>query len=194
MRRRQFLLAPFALAAACQRKPTPGFHNTDITGASFGRQLELPDSQGRTRRLADFHGKVVVLFFGYTSCPDICPTTMAKLVDVMRLLGQTADDIQVLFVTLDPERDSPAKLAEYVGWFDPRFIGLRGDQASTDATTREFRVFGARRAVNSALGYVIDHSSGAYVIDPAGRLRLHIGEQATPKSIAEDLSKLLAGD
>ncbi|MBS1189078.1 MAG: Electron transport protein SCO1/SenC [Rhodocyclaceae bacterium] len=185
----------FALAlllAACDQA-APVFHGTDITGARFGQRLELTDHNGQARRLADFQGKAVVLFFGYTSCPDICPTTLAKLADVMKHLGPESKQVQVLFVTLDPERDTAARLKAFVPWFDPGFLGLYGDRPGTDALAREFRVYSARKEVGGGMGYVLDHTAGAYIYDPAGRLRLYVGDGAPVADIAADLKVLLAG-
>ncbi|MGH8746784.1 MAG: SCO family protein, partial [Burkholderiales bacterium] len=153
----------------------PKFRNTDITGAGYGETLSLTDPSGKLRTLADFRGKVVVLFFGYTHCPDVCPTTLAELSQVMKSLGPDADRVQVLFVTVDPERDTPAVLARYVTAFDPRFLGLYGDAAATRRAAKEFKVFYEKRKGSSPGEYTMDHSAGTYVIDPKGRLRLFVG-------------------
>jgi len=180
------------LLAACAR-PGPAFHATDITGSEFGRRLELTDHHGQLRRLADFQGRAVILFFGYASCPDVCPTTLGKFSQVVKSLGPDAGRVQVLFVTLDPERDTAERLRAFVPWFHPDFLGLYGDRAATDAAAREFRVFSARKDLDGGLGYVLDHSAGAYVFDPAGRLRLYVGDQMPAADIAADLRLLLAG-
>ena len=191
--RRLFLVLSAAALLACNRAAV-AFRNTDLTGATFGRQLSLIDHHGQPRSLADFRGKAVILFFGYTSCPDICPTTLARLADAMKALGAEAERVQVLFVTVDPERDSAERLQGFVPWFHPSFLGLRGDVAQTKAVTEEFRVFAARKPVDGELGYVIDHSSGAYVYDPAGRLRLYVRDTASVEDIVADLRVLLQGD
>lgn len=187
---RIFLLA--LMVAACSR-PATTFHGTDITGAAFGQHLALTAHDGRPRRLEDFKGRAVVLFFGYTACPDVCPTTLAKFAEVMKALGPEAQRVQVLFVTLDPERDTPQRLKEFVPWFDPRFVGLYGDRAATEAVAREFRVFSAWKEVGGGMGYVLDHTAGAYIYDPAGRLRLYVGDSAPAADILADLRLLLAG-
>jgi len=169
------------------------WRNTDLTGATFGRQLAFDDHTGRRRTLADFRGKTIVVFFGYTSCPDICPTMLARLTEVMQALGADAAQVQVLFVTLDPERDSAERLQRFVPWFHPSFLGLRGNAAETRAVTDEFRIFSSRKEVASELGYILDHSSGAYLFDPAGRLRLYIRDTASVDDIAADIRQLLAG-
>lgn len=180
------------LALACSRE-MPAFHATDLTGATFGRQLALPDHNGQPRSLSDFQGKAVVVFFGYTSCPDICPGTLARFAEVMKRLGKEAERVQVLFVTLDPERDTADRMKTFVPWFHPSFIGLRGDIEQTRATASEFRIFSARKEVGGAMGYVLDHSAGAYIYDPAGRLRLYVKDDATVEDIVADLRQLLAG-
>lgn len=191
MLRRACILALASLLLACSPTPPP-FRDTDISGAAFGRHLELTDHDGRLRRLEDFRGRAVVLFFGYTACPDVCPTTLAKFATVMKALGKDAEHVQVLFVTLDPERDTPARLKAFVPWFHPGFLGLYGDRAATDAVAKEFRIYSAKREGGS-LGYVLDHSTGAYVFDPAGRLRLYVADSAPVADITADLQLLLAG-
>ena len=192
MSRRRFLVLVCALLVACGREPV-AFRNTDLTGATFGRALALSDHHGQLRLLADFRGKVVVLFFGYTTCPDICPTMLARLASVMQTLGGDAERVQVLFVTLDPERDSAERLKTFVPWFHPSFLGLRGDTEQTKTVTKEFRIFSARKEVGGELGYVLDHSSGAYVFDPAGQLRLYVKDTASVEDIAVDIRQLLRG-
>jgi len=192
MTRRLFLLLPIAFLLACNPEPA-AFRNTDLTGATFGRQLSLVDHHGQARSLTDFRGKAIVVFFGYTACPDICPTMLARLADVMKALGADAQRVQVLFVTVDPERDSADRLKDFVPWFNPTFLGLRGDVAQTKAVTEEFRVFAARKPVEGKLGYVIDHSSGAYVFDPAGRLRLYVKDTTSIEDITADVRLLLQG-
>lgn len=186
------VLAALAMGA-CQPHPPFSFRNTDITGAEFGRALSLTDHGGRLRSLDDFRGKAIVLFFGYTSCPDVCPTALAKFAAVPEMLGDDAGRVQVLFVTLDPERDTQEVLAAYVPWFHPTFIGLRGDAAATLAVAREFKVFWTKKEVGGGLGYVLDHTAGAYVFDPAGRIRLFVRDDAASDAIAADLRALLAG-
>lgn len=178
------------LLGSCQPAPPPAFQSTDITGADFGRQFTLPDTSGRERHLNDFKGKVAILFFGYTSCPDICPTTLARFADTIKLLGTDAERTQVLFVSLDPERDSRERLASYVSFFNPRFLALVGDAARTEATAREFKIFYSRRAMDNG-SYSIDHSAGAYVFDPQGRLRLFVKDEVSNEALASDLRRLL---
>jgi len=185
-----FLL--IVLTLACARE-APSFRATDLTGATFGRQLALTDHNGKARTLQDFAGKAVIVFFGYTACPDICPTALARFAAVMKALGPQADGVQVLFISLDPERDTAERLQAFVPWFHPAFLGLRGSPEQTQAVQAEFRVFSARKEIGSGVGYVLDHSSGAYIYDPAGRLRLYVKDDATVEEIVADLRLLLAG-
>lgn len=185
-------LAAVSLALAACSEPAR-FNATDITGADWGKDFSLTDHAGKPRRLADFKGKAVVMFFGYTQCPDVCPTTMVTMKEAMKTLGPDAARVQVLFVTLDPARDTPQVLAQYVPWFEPSFVGLRGDEAATAATAREFKVFYARQPAAKDGGYSIDHSATTYVFDPSGRLRLAVRHGETPEHIAGDLRQLLAG-
>jgi protein SCO1 len=181
------------LIAGCGRPAgTPSFRATDITGADYGKQLALTDHNGQTRTLEDFRGKVVVVFFGFTQCPDVCPTTMLTVANALKKLGPQANDVQVLFVTLDPERDTPQVLAQYVPAFDARFLGLYGDAASTAKAAREFKVFFQRTEGRSGGSYTIDHTAASYVLDRQGRLRLYVRHSQTEADLASDLRQLLA--
>jgi protein SCO1/2 len=193
MRYLAILTAALALLLAGCGEPAK-FNATDITGAEWGKDFALTDHTGRLRRLADFRGKAVVMFFGYTQCPDVCPTTLAAMRDTMKLLGPDAARVQVLFVTVDPARDTQALLAQYVPWFDPSFIGLRADEATTAAVAKDFKVFYAKVPGPRPDAYSIDHSASSYVFDPQGRLRLSVRHGETPDRIAADLKQLLAGN
>jgi len=186
-------LAMALLMAACADPAPPAFHGVDITGSDWGRDFALVDHHGQPRRLADFRGRAVMLSFGYTRCPDICPTTLAALAETMKLLGADADRVAVLFVTIDPERDTAEHLATFVPWFDARFLGLRGDKEAIAAAAREFHVFYQKQETGSAAGYAMDHTAGSYVFDPLGRLRLFERHGEPPQSIADDLRLLLTG-
>ncbi|MDA8095802.1 MAG: SCO family protein [Betaproteobacteria bacterium] len=186
------LLLLAALLAACTRKaptPAPAFNGVDLTGAHYAQDFQLTDFNGRVRRLSDFRGKVVVLLFGYTHCPDVCPTTLTDLALAMRRLGGRADQVQVVFVTVDPARDSPRVLKEYVPAFYPSFLGLYGTPGQTAATARAFHVF--YRKHGNGPDYSVDHSAGCYVYDRTGKLRLYLPYGESPKAIAQDLSRLL---
>ena len=187
-----FVLVLFALvlASGCSRDG-PKFQASDITGASFGRDFALTDHTGKPRALADYRGKAVVVFFGYTQCPDACPTTLSALAEAMKKLGPDADRVQVLFVTVDPARDTPALLAEYVPAFDPRFAGLYGDDAATERVAKEFKVIYQKQPGATPGTYTVDHSTGTYIFDPEGRLRLYVGQGQSPDVFAHDLRELL---
>ena len=169
------------------------FQGTDITGADWGKDFNLIDHNGRRRALIDFHGKAVALFFGYTHCPDVCPTTMGELAQTLKLLGKDADKVQVLFVTLDPKRDTPAVLAQYVPSFHPSFLGLTGTEAEIAATAKSFKAFYQTQPSSSKMGYTLDHSSNTFVFDPQGRLRLTYGYGRGAAPIVHDIKQLLAG-
>jgi protein SCO1/2 len=171
----------------------PAFRNTDITGTQIDGAFFLDDFHGRPQKLANFRGKVIILFFGYTSCPDICPTALAKFAALMQRPEIDPARVQVIFITLDPERDTAERLRDYVPWFHPGFIGLRGDAATIADVSRQFRVTSLKKAVPGEMGYVIDHSAGAYVFGPDGRLRLYLAENAQGDAIAADVVRLLAG-
>jgi protein SCO1/2 len=183
------LFAALALAA-CEGE-APKFRSTDITGADYGKSLALTDHRGKARRLEDFRGKAVVLFFGFTQCPDVCPTTLADMAQVMRVLGPLAERVQVLFVTVDPERDTQEVLAKYVPAFDARFLGLRGDLDETRAAAMEFKVYFEKRPGKTPGEYSIDHSAQTYVFDPEGRLRLFVRHARIAQDLAADLRTLL---
>lgn len=169
------------------------FHGIDITGADYARNLVLADPSGRTRTLDEFKGKVVVVFFGFTQCPDVCPTTMAELAQIKQSLGADGDRIQGIFVTVDPERDTPELLEAYVKNFDPSFVALRGDLAQTQAVAKEFKVYFAKVAGRTPGSYTIDHTAGSYVFDPKGRVRLFLRHGTGGSAVTADLQKLLAG-
>ena len=187
-----FVMVLMTLAlVACS--PKPEFKNIDITGASgFGSDFSLLDVDGKTRTLADFKGKVVVMFFGYTQCPDVCPTTLTEMQQTMVLLGPQADKVQVLFVTVDPARDTAAILKQYVPSFDPRFIGLRpADEVALEKVTKDFKIYYKKVPGLSPGSYTIDHTAGSYVFDPEGHLRLYIKHAQGPETLAHDLKELL---
>ncbi len=177
--------------AGCTEKTEP-FVNTDITGIEYARDFKLTDHNGTPRTLADFKGKAVLVFFGYTQCPDVCPTTMAEMAAVMQKLGKDADRLQVLFITLDPDRDTQALLSRYVPAFDKRFLGLRGDAAATAKVAKDFKVFYQKVPGKDPANYTIDHTAGSYVFDPQGRTRLFVRHGQGPEPIVHDIKLLLA--
>jgi protein SCO1/2 len=184
-------LALASLLAGCERTPSPpAFKLTDITGAPFGRELSLADHNGRARTLADFRGKVVTVFFGFTHCPDVCPTTLAEMSTVMRELGPDEQKVQVLFVTVDPERDTPQVLQKYVPSFHPGFLGLYGDADALARTAREFKIVYQKQALPGG-GYSVDHSAGTYIFDAEGRLRLYASYGSGAAKLLHDIRILL---
>lgn len=194
LRRFALTLAACLALTACQPAPQPlAFKATDITGAAFARDFKLNDHNGKTLTLADFRGKVVAMFFGYTHCPDVCPTTLADFAAALRLLGPLGDRVQVIFVTVDPQRDTPELLREFVPAFDARFLGMYTDADTLKALAHEYKVVYQKTGVKAADDYLIDHSAGTYVYDPLGKLRLLIAYGSGPEDIAQDLKTLLDG-
>ncbi len=189
--RRRFLIALASLALAACGAGGPQFEASDVTGSSFGHDFALKDPDGRPRTLADFRGKAVVVFFGYTQCPDVCPATLATLAETMKRLGADANRVQVLFITVDPERDTPALLKQYVPAFDPRFLGLWGDEEATARAAREFKIIYQKVPGTTPGSYTMDHSAGSYVFDPQGRLRLYVANGQGPGVFTHDLRELL---
>jgi protein SCO1/2 len=190
--RRLFAAALLAmLLVACGKREAAQFQLTDVTGASFGKALALTDHNGQRRTLADFKGKVVVLFFGFTHCPDACPTTMMELANVAKQLGPDARRLQVLFVTVDPERDTAEVLRQYVPSFDPSFLGLYGTPEETSRTAKEFKIY-FQKQPQAGGGYTMDHSAGTFVLDSQGRLRLFAQYGAGANPLLHDIRLLLA--
>ena len=167
------------------------FKATDVSGADFGRELQLTDFTGQPRTLADFRGKVVVVFFGYTHCPDVCPTTMSELASAMKKLGPDASQVQVLFVTVDPKRDKPELLREYLPAFDKSFLGLYGDADATKKVEKDFKIYAAERPGKTPDTYTVDHAAQTFVFDRQGKLRLVMGYGMAPEAIASDVRILL---
>lgn len=186
----RFSLLALLAAALAGCSGAPKFRSTDITGVDYGKTLELNDFNGRPRRLADFRGKAVVLFFGFTQCPDVCPTTLAETAQALKSLGPEAKQVQVIMVTVDPERDTPEVLKRYVTAFDPSFLGLRGDLAATERAAKEFKIYFEKRKAGDS--YSVDHSAQSYVIDPKGRLRLLVRQDRISTDLAADLRTILA--
>jgi protein SCO1/2 len=199
--RRRLTLAVLVAAGvlmACERPAAPAvappaaLRGVDITGADYARTLELTDQFGKRRSLGEFKGKAVVVFFGYTQCPDVCPTTMAELSQAKRLLGADGERVQGIFVSVDPERDTPVVLKDYLAAFDPSFVGLRGSIDETKAAAKEFKVFFAKVPGRTEGSYTIDHTAGAYLFDPAGRVRVFARHGSGAEALAADLKALLA--
>lgn len=181
----------FGLMLGACSKQAEKFVNTDLTGLEYARDFSLIDQNGQPRTLADFKGKAVVLFFGYTQCPDVCPTTMFEMSKVMTQLGPLADRVQVLFVTVDPERDTQELLAAYVPNFDKRFLGLYGNAEATAKVAKEFKVFYQKSPGKTPDSYTMDHTAASYVFDPEGRIRLYVQYGQKTDAIVHDLKILL---
>jgi protein SCO1 len=184
-------LSALVFLSSCDSKVEPDFLSTDITDASFGRDFKLFDHNGNLRSLADFRGKVIVLFFGYTNCPDICPSIMAKLAGAVKNLGKDSNHVQVLFISVDPEHDTPALLKQYVSTFDPNFLGLLGDLETTKNIAKEFKIAFQKQTEINQDSYVMEHSAGTYILDQKGKLRLYVNTNTNVDIISHDILELL---
>ena len=185
------LLLCCALAlGACKREPVK-FNGVDITGANYAKDFTLTDHNGKARTLADFRGKVVVMFFGFTQCPDVCPTTLADMAKVKQKLGAQGEQLQVLLVTLDPKRDTPAVLSQYVPGFDPSFLGLTGTQEAIAQTAKDFKVFYQMVSGKTATSYTLDHTAASYVFDSQGRVRLFLRYGLGVDESVADIKRLM---
>ncbi len=195
---RRAILITAAAFSGCDRLASvagagkPAFKGVDITGADYAKELNLRDADGKPRSLADFKGKVVVVFFGYTQCPDVCPTTLAELAAARKLLGADGARVQGVFVTIDPERDTPALLKAYVGNFAGDFVALWGTPEEIKAAARQFKVFYAKVPGKTDTSYTMDHTAGSYIFDTAGRVRLFTRYGMGAEALAADLKLLLA--
>lgn len=179
--------------SACDRGK-PQFHSVDITGAEYAKDFKLTDFDGKPRTLADFKGKAVVLFFGFTQCPDVCPTTMTELAQVKKLLGADGDKVQGLFVSIDPERDTPAVLKEYMQNFDSSFLGLyAASPEALAALAKDFKVYYKKVDGPTPTSYTMDHTAASFVYDPEGRLRLYTRYGIGAQALADDLKLLIDG-
>jgi protein SCO1/2 len=189
--RRSLLLGGVALLAGCGNSQAGvAFKGVDLSDASYTGEFRLKDAQGRERTIADFRGKIALVHFGFTQCPDACPTALARAAEIRKLLGKDADKLQVLFITLDPERDSPQVISAYTAAFDPSFVALSGDVKTTKAVADNFKVF--YRKVPTGSSYTMDHSLLTYAFDPKGRLRLALRHSQSAQDAANDLRQLLA--
>ncbi len=191
------LALTLALVACGDRTPVPavaaGFNGVDLTGAEWGHDIHLTDQNGQLRSIGDFRGKVVLLYFGYLSCPDMCPTTVSQMAQIRARMGADRDLVQGLFVTVDPKRDRPTVMARYLASFDPTFLGLSGDEAATVAAAQEFKVFFKAQPPGAHGNYSVDHFGGIYVFDSQGRLRLMLRPGSSVDSMAADVAQLLRG-
>lgn len=192
-RRSVLLFSAAALALTACSKDAPQFTGIDVTGADYATGFSLTDHNGQPRSLADFKGKVVMIFFGFTQCPDVCPTSLTEMAQVKQMLGANGDRFQGLFVSVDPERDTPAIMKEYMAAFDPSFLALYSKPDELPALAKSFKIY-YKKVPGSAPGsYTMDHSAGSYIFDPKGRLRLYNRYGTSVEALADDLKKLLAG-
>ena len=184
------LAGAMATIGACTQQQ-PSFSSIDVTGAGYAKDFELTDHNDKVRHLSDFAGKVVVMFFGYTQCPDVCPTTMTELAEVKNALGSDGDKLQVLFVSVDPARDTPQVLKGYMANFDPSFLALYTSPEKLEALAKDYKVYFKRVDGKTPTSYTMDHSAGSYVYDTQGRLRLFTRYGTGPKPLTEDIRLLL---
>ena len=185
------LLAAGATALVGCSENKPQFKAVDITGAEYARDFQLTDANGQVRSLKDFQGKAVVVFFGFTQCPDVCPTTLTEIAQAKKLLGSDGERVQGVFVTVDPERDTPEVLKSYVANFGPDFVALRGTPEQTAAIAKDFKVYYKKVDGKTPGSYTMDHSAASFVYDPQGRLRLYTRYGTGPQALADDLKLLL---
>lgn len=186
------LLLAIPFLSSCKTEDSkPTFLSTDVTSAGLGGDFTLRDHSGNLRTLEDFKGKVVILFFGYTHCPDVCPATMAELATAMTKLGGEASRVQVLFISVDPERDTPEVLKEYLSAFNPDFLGLYGDERAIKKVTREYRIHSQKQTGESEGHHTVDHSTGSYILDTKGKVRLYVSSDKGPEVFIHDISELL---
>ncbi|NHC07856.1 protein SCO1/2 [Azonexus fungiphilus] len=192
MKRRSFIGLAAALALAACGKGEPRLNHPDLQAANVVPTANLFDGQGRPRNFEEFRGKAVIVFFGYTSCPDICPAALRKYASLIRnLRDKEAERVQLVFISIDPERDTPERADTYAKWFNPQFLGLSGTEEQIAEVARQFKVVYSKKNVEGGMNYVVDHSTDAYLIDPRGQLRLAIPEAALIEPIAADLRQLL---
>lgn len=186
-------LAGGTLLTACfdKKEQALQFRGVDVTGADYARDLPLTDHNGQARSMKDFAGKVVVVFFGFTQCPDVCPTAMAELAEVKKALGKDGERLQGLFVTVDPDRDTPEVLKAYMANFDPSFLALRGTPEQLAAVAKDFKIYYKKVEGKTPTSYTMDHSAGSYIYDPAGRLRIYNRYGSGAQALTEDVKALL---
>ena len=187
-------LAALSLASAWLTGCTPDkpqFKSIDLTGADYAQGFSLLDHNGQLRTIKDFAGKVVVVFFGFTQCPDVCPTSMAELAEVKRLLGADGDKLQAIFITVDPDRDTPELLKAYMGNFDPGFLALRPTPEQLPQVAKDFKIYYKKVDGQTKGSYTMDHSAGSYIYDPKGRIRLYNRYGSGAEVLASDIRLLI---
>jgi protein SCO1/2 len=193
MHRRFFLTLAAAAALAACVDSKPQFKAIDLTGADYAKDFQLPDANGQVRSLKDFRGKVAVVFFGFTQCPDVCPTTLTEIVQARQLLGPDGDKVQAIFITVDPERDTPEVLKAYMANFDPSFVALRPTPEQLVQVAKDYKMYYKKNEGKTPGSYTMDHSAASYVYDPQGRLRLYTRYGSGAPALADDIKLLLAG-
>lgn len=187
-----FLAAGAVLLAGCSDSSKPAFSSIDLTGADYAKDFALKDHHGQPRTLKDYQGKIVVIFFGYTQCPDVCPTSLSELVEVKKMLGADGDKLQGLFVSVDPERDTPEVLKSYMANFDPSFVALYADTPEKlAAVAKDYKVYYKKVEGKTPTSYTMDHSAGMYIYDTQGRLRLYSRYGSGAAALASDIQRLL---
>lgn len=193
-RRRTVLTAALAagLLAACSKGEAPSFAGIDITGADYATGFDLADQFGQRRMLADFKGKVVLVFFGFTQCPDVCPTTLTEIAQVKQALGADGERVQGIFISVDPERDTPEIMKQYMASFDPTFLALQAPPDQLPDIARSFKVYYKKVEGKTPTSYTMDHSAGTYVYDPQGRIRLYHRYGSGVQGLIADVKQLLA--
>ncbi len=190
---RALFLCFFTLFLAACAPDKPQFKSIDLTGADYAKDFVLPDQNGKTRSIKDFAGKVVVVFFGFTQCPDVCPTSMAELAGIKKSLGADGDKLQGVFISVDPERDTPEILKAYMGNFDPSFLALRPSAEQLPVVAKDFKIYYKKVEGRTPTSYSMDHSAGSYIYDPKGRLRLYNRYGSAPEGLLTDIRILLKG-
>jgi protein SCO1 len=188
--RRGLLLGTLLALAACS-DPKPAFSGIDITGADYATGFSLTDHNGQPRTLADFKGKAVVVFFGFTQCPDVCPTSLAEMAEAKRLLGPDGERLQGLFISIDPERDTPEIMKAYMDSFDPGFLALYAAPGDLPELAKSYRIYYKKVEGKTPTSYTMDHSAGSYVYDPRGNIRLYHRYGTGAQALASDLKILL---
>ena len=186
-----FALSVLGALIACAPEAKPQYKSIDLTGADYAKDFSLPDQTGQTRSLKDFAGKIVVVFFGFTQCPDVCPTTMAEMAQIKQMLGADGNTLQAVFITVDPERDTSELLKAYMGNFDPSFVALRPSPEQLAKLAKDFKVFYKKVDGKTPGSYSMDHSAGSYVFDTQGRIRLYSRYGSGAEALASDIRLLI---
>ena len=186
-------LSLFTVFLAACSPDKPQFKSIDLTGADYAKDFALPDQNGQARSIKDFAGKVVVVFFGFTQCPDVCPTSMVELAGIKKSLGADSSKLQVIFISVDPERDTPEILKAYMANFDPTFVALRPSMAQLPVVAKDFKIYYKKVDGKTPTSYSLDHTAGNYIYDTQGRLRLYNRYGSGAEGLTQDIRLLLKG-